>query len=240
MYTVNERDFEKFVADNYPDGETFLTHSEKRERFNRQNSQIVVNKIPVAIVFIGDSITEAWETGLYFGRYGNIVNRGIGGERLSELTVRFKADCLDLKPSLCVLASGINDTYPLYKRQEAGETLTEEDYSAFLTEKEGEYDKLIAMARKNGTEIWLASVLPLGTHDFRTELILRLNERIKAVCARTGATYIDYHSALTESDGKTLKNVTFGDMLHPHVKGYNVMYGVLESVIEKKKRGVTR
>ena len=237
MYTVNEQDFQNFISDNYPNGETFLTHSEKMERFNRQNSQIVVNKIPVAIVFIGDSITEAWETGVYFGRYGNIVNRGIGGERLSELTARFKADCLDLKPSLCVLASGINDTYPLYKKQAAGEELTEEDFSAFLDEKETEYKNLAELAKKNGTEIWLASVLPLGTSDFRSELILRLNERIERVCKETGATYIDYHSALTETDGKTLKNVTFGDMLHPHVKGYNIMYGVLNSALKKRKEG---
>ncbi len=237
MYTINEKDFQEFVANNYPNDETFLTHSEKRERFNRQNSQIVVNHIPVEIVFIGDSITEAWETSLYFGKYGNIVNRGIGGERLSELTNRFKADCLDLNPTLCVLASGINDTYPLYKKQEQGEALTEKDFTSFLSEKETEYKKLINLAKEHGTEIWLASVLPLGTSDFRSELIIRLNEKIRNVCFEENIEYIDYHSALSKNDGKTLLNVTFGDMLHPHVKGYNIMYYLLDAMLKKWKEG---
>lgn len=234
MCTVNEKDFQAFIADNYPNGETFLTHSERRERFNRQNSQIVVNHIPVEIVFIGDSITEAWETGLYFGKYGNIVNRGIGSEPLSELTARFKADCLDLKPSLCVLASGINDTYPLYKKQADGTALTEEDFSEFLTKKRAEYAALISLAKENGTEIWIASVLPLGTSDFRSELIVRLNDVIRELCVAQGVGYIDYHSAMCQEDGKTMMDFTFGDMLHPHVKGYNVMYRTLNAMLEKR------
>lgn len=234
MYDISEKDFNAFVAENYKNGETFLTHSERRERFNRQNSQIVVNNMPIEIVFIGDSITEAWETSLYFGKYGNIVNRGIGSERLSELTERFYADCLALKPSLCVLASGINDTYPLYKKQAEGEALTETDFTNFLAEKKAQYLKLIGLAKQNSVEIWVASVLPLGTNDFRSELILRLNAVIKSVCEKEGAMYVDYHSALTEPDGKTLKNVTFGDMLHPHVKGYNIMYKTLNAMLEKR------
>lgn len=234
MYNIDEKDFKAFVESNYANGETFLTHSERRERFNRQNSQIVVNRIPVEILFIGDSITEGWETSAYFGKYGNIINRGVGSERLSELTARFKADCLDLTPSLCVLASGINDTYPLYKKQADGGVLTEDDFSAFLTEKRSEYAMLIDMASQNGTELWIASVLPLGTNDFRSDLILRLNAVIKELCAEKGVQYIDYHSAMVDVDGKTMLNFTFGDMLHPHVKGYNVMYGVLDEKLKAR------
>ena len=52
----------------------------RRTEFDIRNSQIFCNKIPVDIVFLGDSITHFWEVEEYFKEYGIVVNRGIGGE----------------------------------------------------------------------------------------------------------------------------------------------------------------
>lgn len=228
--------YARFLENNYPNGETFLSHDGKREEFNRKNSQIVVTATPVDILFIGDSITEAWETNMYFGKYGFIVNRGIGGERLAVLEKRFYADCLQLKPKLCVLASGINDTYPLYQIKAKGEEITQDKKDELLSDMESVYRRLVKAAHEYGVEIWLGSVLPLGTNDFRSELILEINERIQKVCKEENAEYVDYHSALVQTDGKTMLDVTFGDMLHPHVKGYNIMYRVLSKKLQNRRR----
>lgn len=233
MKTIDEQKFQQFVKDNYPNGETFLTHTSKREEFNRKNSQIVVNAIPVDMLFIGDSITEAFETNMYFREYGLIVNRGIGGEKLSELVKRFHADCLALKPRLAVVASGINDTSPLYYEMKNGKEITRADEDKLLEEMEQNYRFVLDKAQEAGLSVWLGSVLPLGTNDFRSEFILRINEVVQNLCQEYNAVYVDYHSALCESDGKTLKNVHFGDDLHPHVKGYNIMYEVLKNLLEK-------
>ena len=224
--------YARFLANNYPNGETFLSHDGKREEFNRKNSQIIVTATPVEIVFIGDSITEAWETNMYFGEYGLIVNRGIGGERLSSLEKRFFADCLQLKPRLCICASGINDTYPLYQIMAKGEEITRKKKDELLCEMESIYRRLVQSAHEYEVEIWLGAVLPLGTRDFRSELILEINERIQKVCKKENAEYVDYHSALVKEDGKTLLDVTFGDMLHPNVRGYNIMYRVLSEKLK--------
>lgn len=233
MKTIDEQKFEQFVKDNYPNGETFLTHTGKREEFNRKNSQIVVNSIPVDMLFIGDSITEAFETNMYFREYGFIVNRGIGGEKLSELVKRFQSDCLDLNPRLAIVASGINDTSPLYYQMKDGKEIAAEDEQKLLSEMEVHYRFVLEQAQKAKVQVWLASVLPLGTSDFRSELILKINDVIRSLCEKYATVYIDYHGALCESDGKTLKQVHFGDDLHPHVKGYNIMYEVLKKLLEK-------
>ena len=233
MKMIDEQKFQQFVQDNYPNGETFLTHTSKREEFNRKNSQIVVNAIPVDMLFIGDSITEAFETNIYFREYGLIVNRGIGGEKLSELVKRFDADCLALRPRLAIVASGINDTSTLYYEMKKGKEITRVDENKLLEEMEQNYRFVLDKAQEIGVSVWLASVLPLGTSDFRTELILRINAAVQRLCEAYNTVYVDYHSALCKKDGKTLKDVHFGDDLHPHVKGYNIMYEVLKNLLEK-------
>ncbi len=228
-----EEKFDAFSREIYPNGWSFNAENGTRDAFVNKNSQIVVNEIPVSMVFIGDSITHGFETSAYFGKYGFIVNRGIGGETLAHMTTRFKEDCLDLKPRLAIVASGINDTGELWRIMNGGEVVTEEMKSTLLLQMEENYRKVIAQARQASIPVWLASVLPLGTSDFRSELILRINEVIKRICKEENVVYVDYHSKLTKADGITLQDVTFGDDLHPHVKGYNIMYGVLEELLKK-------
>lgn len=232
-FVVDENLFDKFVAEYYPEPDSFLKHGE-HEAFNRMNTQIVINKLPVDILFIGDSITAGWETASYFSNYGRIINRGIGGEKLSELVNRFKQDCIDLKPKLCILAAGINDTYPLYQKMAGGNEITDEDKKSFLFEMDKNLRYAVKAAKENGIKIWIASVLPLGTSDFRSALIIEMNKLIQTVCNEEDLVYIDYHSKMTKPDGITLKDFTFGDDLHPHVKGYNVMYQVLNNLLEKE------
>lgn len=43
-----------------------------------------------------------------------VVNRGISGNRISELYGRWKEDCLSLKPTVLSILIGINDMYSLY------------------------------------------------------------------------------------------------------------------------------
>lgn len=86
------------------------------------------------VLFQGDSITENWrrhEDGASLGiGYANVIasqfgykyphkqatflNRGIGGDRVTDLTRRWQTDCLDLKPTLVSIFIGINDTWRRY------------------------------------------------------------------------------------------------------------------------------
>jgi acyl-CoA thioesterase I len=82
------------------------------------------------ILFIGDSITEwgrnrdvptdlgsgfarmaaAWFSALYPTLNARFLNRGIGGNRITDLVKRWQTDCLDLKPNWITIMIGINDS----------------------------------------------------------------------------------------------------------------------------------
>ncbi|MBW4079930.1 SGNH/GDSL hydrolase family protein [Paenibacillus sp. S150] len=101
------------------------------------------------VLFQGDSITENWrrqEDGSDLGigyaqviaaQYGfkhpdnnvTFLNRGVGGDRVPDLTRRWQKDCLDLKPTLVSIFVGINDTWRRY--DENNPLSTEEFYTLY-------------------------------------------------------------------------------------------------------------
>lgn len=86
------------------------------------------------VLFIGDSITDAgrirnngYDLGIGYAymtaaqfmfRYPEkrvrFLNRGISGNRVVDLQVRWQADCIELKPTLVSIYIGINDTWRRY------------------------------------------------------------------------------------------------------------------------------
>jgi lysophospholipase L1-like esterase len=43
--------------------------------------------------------------------------------------------------------------------------------------------------------------------------------------------YVDYHTALADADGVTLREGLADDGLHPHVLGYDIMAAVLRETL---------
>jgi lysophospholipase L1-like esterase len=197
--------------------------------------QIVLKHMPVDIVYIGDSITGQYATDVYFGEYGRLINRGYGGERMQELGKRFESDALALKPRLVILASGINDTIPFYQKFKNGEEITETDKHKYLVETRIAYRQALEKAREAGIPLWIATILPLGTKDFRTDFLMANNEQIKKLCKEYDTVCLDYHAQMIQDDGRTfIKDMHFGDDLHPHVKGYNVLSGIAKEQLKKE------
>ncbi|WP_010272160.1 SGNH/GDSL hydrolase family protein [Paenibacillus senegalensis] len=89
------------------------------------------------VLFIGDSITDVkrdretndlgkgyamMAAGLIGAYYPELditfYNRGIGGNRVSDLQNRWQQDCLDLNPTLVSIYIGINDCWRRYSQNE--------------------------------------------------------------------------------------------------------------------------
>lgn len=221
---------EEFKKKYYPDGKL---HDEFREKYNRMNTQYLLNGVKPDVVFLGDSITEAFETSLYFGDLGVIVNRGIGGEKTSHLKERVQTDAADLSPKVCVVAEGVNNTAEIYFAKERKEVFSEESKRKLLSDFSEDMRYITDVLLNAGITPVVCSVLPLGVVDERAEVILKENEILKNLCKEKGVRYVDYYSALAEPDGKTLKDVTFGDDLHPHAAGYNEMAKLLKPVLKE-------
>lgn len=206
----------------------------KREEFNRKNSIYYANEFPVDVLFIGDSITESFEVQPYFGELGSIVNRGIGGEAVEGLSKRFDLDVVMLKPKVCVLSEGINNSYELYQQYAKGVEITDGMIDSLILQMLPHYAEMIEKCLCANIRLIISSVLPLGVYDFRNKFILKLNSELEKLCKKKGVLYVDTYSALTEPDGILMKDYTFGDKLHPHVLGYNVLAKTLKPYIKKE------
>jgi lysophospholipase L1-like esterase len=62
-----------------------------------------------AVVFLGDSITQGWNSLAQDFPNLKVANRGIGGDTTRGVLYRLEADVLDLKPAAIVLLIGTND-----------------------------------------------------------------------------------------------------------------------------------
>ena len=54
-------------------------------------------------------LTAAWLSALCPEYHMKFLNRGVGGDGIWDLKVRWKEDCLDLKPDLVSILIGVND-----------------------------------------------------------------------------------------------------------------------------------
>ena len=61
------------------------------------------------VVFMGDSITDAWQSPRYGGFFPGkpYVDRGISGQTTPQMLLRFRRDVIDLKPKAVVILAGI-------------------------------------------------------------------------------------------------------------------------------------
>ena len=186
------------------------------------------------VVFMGDSITDAWAEPQFGGFFPGkpYVDRGISGQTTPQMLIRFRPDVIALAPKAVVILAGTNDL--------AGNT-----GPMTLEQIEGNLVSMSELAHSNGIRMVFASVLPVsnyGPTDMRTdhpaEKILALNAWIKKYAADHGHVYLDYFTAMVDEHG-LLKKELSEDGLHPNAAGYAIMAPLAEKAIESalKKKG---
>lgn len=195
-------------------------------RFKDANSQL---QIPTdnenRVVFMGNSITEGWlqdKASFFYSK--PYINRGIGGQTTPQMLIRFRADVIDLKPSIVIILAGINDI--------AGNTgpSTIEMISNNIM-------SMVELAEPNGIKVILCSVLPAfdfpwnpGTQP--AEKVVELNKWIKTYSDRKGIIYLDYFTAMVDKRNGLKDELTY-DGIHPNITGYKVMAPLAEEAIDK-------
>lgn len=187
------------------------------------------------ILFQGDSITDAGRCGSADGLGGGYVamvramltarnpelavrvsNRGVGGDRTSELLNRWRPDCLDIKPDVLSIKIGVNDVWRLRGEWNGQKFVPLADYRA-------NYEKLIAQARSVGVRV-LALVSPTTiAEENDSELSRHLDERaacVRELATANGAVYVPAREnllrALREQPGVRWTS----DGCHPTTAGH--------------------
>ncbi len=174
------------------------------------------------VVFMGDSITDAWGHGSEFFPGKPYINRGISGQTTPQMLIRFRPDVIDLKPKVVIILAGTNDI--------AGNTGPSTPQMI-----EDNLMSMAELARANNIRIVLASILPAASYPWKPGIdpadeIQSLNGWMRNYCGQTGCVYLDYYSALVNSQHGMKKNLTI-DGVHPSAAGYQVMAPLAESAI---------
>jgi len=203
-------------------------------RYREANTKIAAPaKNESRVVFMGDSITDAWARPQFGGFFPGkpYIDRGISGQTTPQMLIRFRPDVIALGPKVVVILAGTNDI--------AGNTgpMSAEEIEANLA-------SMSELARAHGIKVVLASVLPVydGGHnssgkevtmtDHRPpEKIVALNEWIKKYSAEHKLVYLDYFSALVDDKGFLRRDLS-DDGLHPNKAGYGVMAPLAEKAIQ--------
>src|ERR1700683_5144984 len=125
------------------------------------------------IVFMGDSITDAWiKRSPAFFEGKPHIDRGISGQTTPQMLIRFRPDVIALKPKVVVILAGTNDI--------AGNT-----GPMTLEMIEDNFRSMAELARVHGISVVLSSVMPVcdyirpQTERRPPAKIIALNEWIK-------------------------------------------------------------
>ena len=196
------------------------------KKYQKENNNLpVLESGQKRVVFMGDSITEFWPD-LYpeFFVGKPYINRGISGQTSPQILIRFRADVIDLKPSIAVLLAGANDI-----AGNTGPSTLEMILNNIISMAE--------IAKANQIDIILCSVLPAydfpwKTGSFPAEKIETFNTMLKKYADANEILYLDYYSAMVD-ERKGLKSIYTDDGVHPNKSGYEIMGTIVDKAINK-------
>jgi lysophospholipase L1-like esterase len=183
------------------------------------------------IVFIGDSITEGADDHEHGGWTRRVqarlpegwqaVHAGIGGNVITDVLARMDRDVLAHKPSIVVLAIGINDSRQFtFENRRNGVALPE--FKASLTE----YAKRVNELAGPKLIVGLTPVDETRTNSFEAGMIYasaaqrEYDEALQAFAAEHDYTYIAIEPAFDANGGAQALTT---DGLHPNPVGHELI-----------------
>lgn len=171
------------------------------------------------VVFVGDSITEAWKPSIPALFTGDVLDRGVSGQTTRQMLARFRTDVIDLDPAVVHIMGGINDIPSAH-----GTALTRSNIQS-----------MVELARAHGITVILGAVTPSSSFQGSPDLepgphIVWLNRWLRDYAREKGLIYVDYHGPL-EDGNLGIKDGLSNDGLHPNRRGYEVMTPLARAAI---------
>jgi acyl-CoA thioesterase I len=184
------------------------------------------------ILFEGDSITDsgrnrdvsddlgqgyaamaaAWYQALFPERMTRFINRGIGGDTVTDLRGRWQEDCLDLKPDLVSILIGINDS----ARAFGGDGNSLEEF-------ETNYREILTQVRAIDAEILIMEPFLLPYPDEKRPWRAELDPRIHIVrdlAREFNATYLPLDGIFAQATVRRESAFWGPDGVHPSAPGH--------------------
>lgn len=190
----------------------------------RQENRALPPATRQRVIFLGDSITEAWLRATPALFSGDRLDRGVSGETTTQMLARFRTDVIDLKPAVVHIMGGINDI-----AAPPGTALTRSNIQS-----------MVELAKAHGITVILGAVTPASFFQAAPGLapgphIVWLDRWLRDYASRAGLIYVDYHAAL--HDGKLgIRAGLSNDGLHPNRRGFEIMTPLARAAIERSLR----
>ena len=179
-----------------------------------------------AVVFLGDSITQGWNSLSNDFPNLHVANRGIGGDITSGVLYRLDADVLSLNPAAIVLLIGTND---------AGDDAEAEDVA--------NNTKLILQAIKKfnpNLKVVVCKIMPRGEVSPQgappplAAKIQKINSLVEDyVKSEPQFAICDTWSAYADANGAASVLNFQDDLLHLNPTGYTVWKAALDPVLTR-------
>jgi len=191
-------------------------------RYRDDNATLLAHETKVDAVFMGDSITEGWANTQPDFFSGGIVGRGISAQTTPQMVLRMHADVVALQPRVVHIMAGTND-------------IASNTGPMTLQDSQNNLMAMTEIAKAHGIKVVLASIPPAAKYPWSPGLetasvIIAMNEWIRSYAQRAGATYADYHGAMSNAKGG-MKAGLSSDEVHPTAAGYAVMKPIAQAAI---------
>lgn len=188
---------------------------------NKVNGFIEENKTleNIDVCFIGDSLTDGYDVKSFYSNL-NVINRGIGGDRVKDVITRLDNSVYQARPKVVVILIGGNDVL-------AGH---DENYII---------DSIVRIILKiknnlNNIKIVVQSFYPLS-QDYakHNETMKRLNKVVEEVCTIFNVVFADIYESLLDPSTNELNLDFTPDNVHLNINGYNVVTSILNPIIDE-------
>ena len=183
------------------------------------------------VEFIGDSITQGWETrgsNIWNQFYGHrkAINMGVSGDRTEHVLWRFEQGQLDgIKAKVAIVMIGTNNSN---KNKDGTDAYTDSDI----------LEGVVAIVnqirtRQPDTKIILLGIFPRSkTFNPQRGRLLEINQVLAKLDDGQNIFYIDFGSQYVELDGSISKSI-MADALHPGEAGYKIWANAIEPKLKQ-------
>ncbi len=186
----------------------------------------------IDILFMGDSITEGWNTrgkDVWKERYADrkAANFGIGGDRTQHVLWRAMDGELDnIHPKVAVVMIGTNNI-----GRDASKADPAEDIASGIT-------KIVKLVReKTGAKVLLLGIFPRSDGKDQIDAIQKqqreVNDIINKLDDGKDIRYLDLWEKFIGPDGKNVPDEIMADHLHPGDKGYRIWADAMEPLLNE-------
>jgi lysophospholipase L1-like esterase len=191
------------------------------------------NDDPNHILGHGYAFAVASDLGSRFpGRNLKFINKGVSGDKVSDLLLRWENDCILLRPDVVSILAGINDILAAI-----GGTKTFE-----IRKFHDQVGELVTLTRKSLPNALLVVgepfILPVGmvtkNPEHWSEMVTGAQRILKDLAKEYNAVHVPYQSAFTDACKKAEAPYWIWDGIHPTYAGHGLMKDLWIDTVRKR------